>query len=105
MSSTDLFCKFRAFYRAVPFALEYTIQFVHTLYTLRDCLRICDLVGGSFPQEGPEAIKVLVAAMRDKEIFAEMAVKTAAVLSICHAISANSLYCVLIFLLLRAMQG
>ncbi|CAL1131579.1 unnamed protein product [Cladocopium goreaui] len=28
---------------------------------------ICDLVGGSFPQEGPEAIKVLVTAMRDKE--------------------------------------
>lgn len=29
-------------------------------------VRICDLVGGSFPQEGPEAIKLLVAAMRDK---------------------------------------
>eukprot|EP00434_Breviolum_minutum_P019154 symbB.v1.2.016882.t2/scaffold1299.1/size126157/4 len=28
---------------------------------------ICDLVGGSFPQEGPEAIKLLVAAMRDKD--------------------------------------
>lgn len=29
---------------------------------------ICDLVGGSFPQEGPEAIKVLVTAMRDKDV-------------------------------------
>ena len=49
---------------------------------MRDCsLRICDLVGGSFPQEGPEAIKVLVAAMRDKES-AEMAVKNAALLSL-----------------------